>query len=309
VTSAFALDDSAVFSTTPHALLEGIRQIATGDDCDATVEYLLRRCGLSSTDGPTEAGLALFKTAWVLRRMDDGLRSLGLALRALVPMQVLEQELLQFGAVPEEGALDLLRLHRCVPEDLDLGMLRKFFRSFPPTGLLVYSSKYKTVRALEPPADEARAGEERRLAAMVSPKTPFLNVARLRRIIRTLSGVVWWADRHFGARALEELAEELNVERLVEVRILSGTASNVVTPRSMKDFERFRQEMANKGILAEWRVDQTGSDWHDRWLGDDSSAWNMPPVNSLFKNDYSEMLPTDARPPFEEWWARAAPRT
>jgi hypothetical protein len=95
---------------------------------------------------------------------------------------------------------------------------------------------------------------------MVSPKTPFLNIARLRRIIRTLTGVVWWADRHFGARALEELAEELDAERVAEVRIISGTALNVVTTRSMKDFERFREEMANKGIRSEWRADQDASD-------------------------------------------------
>lgn len=296
-----ALDDTAVFSTTPDEILEGIRRVATGADVEATVAYLLGRCGLSAPTGLTDAGLALFKTAWVLRHRDEARRSLGLALRALLPMQVLEQELLQFGAVPEDGALELLRLHRCMPPGLQVESLRRFFRGFAPTGLLVYSSKFKTVRAVEPPPDEARAGEARRLAAMVSPKTPFLNIARLRRIIRTLTGVVWWADRHFGARALEELAEELEVEHVSEMRILSGTATNVLTARSMKDFERFREEMAIKGVRAEWRADDDASDWHDRWLGDDVGAWNMPPVNNLFKNDYSEMLPTEGRPPFEEW--------
>ncbi|MDQ6945978.1 MAG: hypothetical protein M3256_06820 [Actinomycetota bacterium] len=194
---------------------------------------------MATTFGPTDAGVALFKTAWVLRHEEEARRCLGLAIRSLIPIQVLEQELLQFGAVPEEGALELLRLHRCLPPGFEVDSLRRFFRNFSSTGLLVYSSRFKTVRALEPPPDEARAGEERRLTAMVSPKTPFLNIARLRRIIRTLTGVVWWADRHFGARALEELAEELDSERVHEVRILSGTATSVLTDRSTKDFARF----------------------------------------------------------------------
>lgn len=280
-----ALEDSAIFSATPDDLLEAVRLLAAGAEASPDIAHLLRRSGLSTAAGLTDAGVALFKTAWVLRHHDEARRSLGLALRTLLPIQVLEQELLQFGAVPEAGALELLRLHRCLPPEFDVETLRRFFRNYAATGLLVYSSKFKTVRALEPPPDEARAGEERRLAAMVSPKTPFLNVARLRRIIRTLCGMVWWADRHFGARVLEELAEELDADRVTEVRILSGVATNVLTPRSMKDFERFQEEMANKGIRAEWRADHDASDWHDRWLGDDTGAWNMPPVQERLLGD------------------------
>jgi len=306
---ASPLGDSAVFLSTPAEILEGLREVANGSEPGAKVAYLLHRIGVVSSAGLTDSGLALFRTAWILRQTEQAQRALGLALRALTPIQVLEQELLQFGSVPADGVLELLKLHRCVTPDTEVEELRRFFRQFSGTELFVYSNKFKTVRALEPPPDELRAGEQRRLAAMVSPKTPYLNVVRLRRIIRTLSGVVWWADRHFGARALEELAEELSGEQVNEVRIISGTADNVLTDRSMRDFVRFRSEMSNKGIQAEWRVDSGASEWHDRWLGDASGAWNMPPVNNLFKNDYSEMLPTDARPPFEEWWDRSKPRT
>jgi hypothetical protein len=256
----------------------------------------------------TDSGTALFKTAWVLKNKEKALAALGLAMRALVPVQVIEQELLHFGALPEDGALDLLKLHRAAPPDLSVEQVRRTFRNLAQVGLVVYSSKFKTVRAIAPPPDEIRAGEEHRLAAMVSPKTPYLNVVRLRRILRTLTGTVWWADRHFGVRGLEELAEELDPTAVAEVRILSGSAENVVTSKSLKDFERFRSEMAIKGVAAEWRVDSAAGDWHDRWLVGDNGAWNVPPVNTLFKNDHSEMLPTEARPPLVEWWARSAAR-
>ncbi len=303
------MSDEALYRTTPEALLDGVRALATGTRPDQDVLHLLSRMGFVTDAGDLSAqGKALFKTAWVRRTADEAFAALGLAMRALNPVQVIEQELLLFGSVSEEGALDLLRLHRAAPLDLTVEAARKTFRNLAKVGLVVYSSKFKTVRALAPPPEELRAGEERRLAAMVSPKTPFMNVARLRRILRSLSGIVWWADRHFGVRALEEIAEEVQPDRVSEIRILSGAAQNVVTSRSLKDFERFRDEMGHKGVVAEWRVDSAPADWHDRWLVANEGAWNMPPVNTLFKNDHSEMLPTHARPPLEDWWKRSAPR-
>ena len=133
---------------------------------------------------------------------------------------------------------------------------------------------------------------------MVSPRTPYLNLVRLRRVLRPLKGIVWWADPHFGARALEELAEELDVNAVSEVRILSGDAENVVSAKSLKDFKRFSAEMVNKCIIAEWRVDdKKDRDWHDRWIADDRTVWNVPPINTLLKNDYSEIYPSSERPP------------
>jgi hypothetical protein len=56
--------------------------------------------------------------------------------------------------------------------------------------------------------------------------------------------------------------------------------------------------VAGRGLSADWRVDSRESrDWHDRWIADDKGAWNVPPVNTLFKNDYSEIVPVMERPP------------
>lgn len=55
-------------------------------------------------------------------------------------------------------------------------------------------------------------------------------------------------------------------------------------------------------------VRKPGAGLHDRWLADDRVAWNVPPVNTLFKNDYSEIYPASERPPLEIWWNRSTPR-
>jgi len=309
VTSA-SFDDSEVFAVSAASLLGAVRSAASSGSIDGAATYLLTRCGLFKKGELTEAGRALYKLAWVLRKSDEAEQALGQALRQLTPIQVIEQELRGLGPVPEEGVLDLLRQHKAVAADTVVADIRPTLRWCNSVGVLVYSTKLKAVRSLAPAPDAALAGEVQAIAAMVSPKTPYLNLVRLRRILRPLKGIVWWADPHFGARALEELAEELDTTVVSEVRILSGDAENVLSAKSMKDYERFRAEMATKGVAVEWRVDdKTARDWHDRWVADDKTAWNVPPINTLLKNDYSEISPASERPPLDEWWARSAPRS
>lgn len=302
------IDDRVILSVDSAALLSGVHAASTGASIEPAVEYLLSRCGLTAGGELTEAGRALFKLAWVLRKQDEAAIALGQTLRQLTPLQVIEQELRGLGQVPEEGVLDLLTQHRAISAETTVTDLRPLLRWLNKVGVIAYSTRLKTVRSLLPAPDAALAGEIQAIASMVSPKTPYLNVVRLRRVLRPLRGVVWWADPHFGARALEELAEELDPQIVTEVRILSGNAPNVLSERSGKDFIRFAAEMAVKGIAAEWRVDGL-RDWHDRWLADDRVAWNVPPVNTLFKNDYSEIYPASERPPLDDWWTRATPRT
>jgi hypothetical protein len=68
--------------------------------------------------------------------------------------------------------------------------------------------------------------------------------------------------------------------------------------------------MNNLGIAAEWRVVPAGVlDLHDRYIISRSRTWNVPPVNSLHKGDYSEILATPTRPPFDKWWHQGASLT
>ena len=40
----------------------------------------------------------------------------------------------------------------------------------------------------------------------------------------------------------------------------------------------------------------------DRYIVGRNRTWSVPPVNTLLKGDYSEILATPTRPPFERWW-------
>lgn len=263
--------------------------------------------GLATSNGLSESGSEIFRTRWIRKQSKEALQMLGESLRVLVPVQVFEQELRNYGTIDEEAALDLLKLHRVVDASVEVDQLRRELIWLNEVGLIAYSKKNKTVRSLAPPSDAAAVGEDARLPVMISPRTRYGNLARLRKILRTRVGTVWWVDPHFGRRALEDLADELVPLQVDELRILSGASSDVVSSKSLRDFEYFRDEMSTRGLRAEWRVDAL-RDWHDRWLLDDGAVYNMPPINTLYKGDYSEILPSSVRPPVEEWWNRSTAR-
>ena len=69
------------------------------------------------------------------------------------------------------------------------------------------------------------------------PDEPFSNVVRLREILRSCEEYVWWADPHFGTRALEDLATVVDPSRVRELRILSRQEQ--FNDKARKDFRRF----------------------------------------------------------------------
>lgn len=110
---------------------------------------------------------------------------------------------------------------------------------------------------------------------------------------------------HLDLKAMEPLSYEADGARITEIRLLSGPAN--ATEDAKKDLKRFAAEMKHLGITVEWRiVPKKDLDWHDRWILGRNQAWNVPPVNTLHKGDYSELNRT-RRPPFETWWAKGVP--
>jgi superfamily II DNA or RNA helicase len=153
-------------------------------------------------------------------------------------------------------------------------------------------------------AEWSREAHVLNAATVVSARTPYSNVAAIRRILRNARGTVWWFDPNFSRRALEELDDELDRQHVRAVRIMSRTLS----PKDLRDFSRFRQEMQGQGIAAEWRISPEKL-FHDRFLADDARCMNVPPVNLIYQAEapYSEISPSTQRPPFEQWWALGKP--
>jgi hypothetical protein len=67
------------------------------------------------------------------------------------------------------------------------------------------------------------------------------------------------------------------------------------------DFKRFQKEMAALGIAVEWRViERSDQEFHDRFMVTKGKAWNVPPVNTLYKGDESPANRVHRKSPVSE---------
>lgn len=250
----------------------------------------------------TDEGEA-FDTAWTIHRQaQPAVEAMTRGYGALPETSALIQGLHGRKPVPVDGALHLLARHGLASPD-DVTGFRQFLGVLNDLGIVAYSQKMQTVRVTAPVLDEA-SEEPPPTLRIVERDRPYSNVRHLRETLRRCRDHIYWVDAHFSRKGLEPLVDEADATLINVINILSGPAQ--VGEDALKDFKRFKTEMANLGVTAEWRVVQReDQEFHDRFIVTKGAAWNVPPINTLYKGDYSEITET-VRPPFERWWAKGA---
>ena len=137
------------------------------------------------------------------------------------------------------------------------------------------------------------------------PAAPYSNVLALKKIVRNLTGDVLWYEQHMPEKVLELLTEELSVESIDAVRLMSGPAN--ITAKAKKSFGRFRDEFEAQGLYVEWRVLASGDArvLHARVIADDDHTYELPPLNSILAGTVDSIraseIPLDA---FTDAWER-----
>jgi len=141
------------------------------------------------------------------------------------------------------------------------------------------------------------------LDTYLHPDRPFSNEQAFRNVLRALRGNVLWYEQHMSRKALELLREELAVDQVERVRLLSGPAN--LTTKVKAAFERFEEELDKQGTRAEWRVlpSDRGRGLHARVISDDYHTYEVPPLNSVLAGTVDSIrasdMPIDA---FEDAW-------
>jgi hypothetical protein len=282
-----------------------VRDVSLGRDVTPERRDLLISLGLGEVHNDslrlTTKGGAI-DDEWTVYRNEDATRDiLRSSLLQLPATQALVQGLHGRPSVSVAGALHLLaRLRHADPDDVT--RFRKFLSSLNDFGIVAYSPKLQTVRVMAAmPNVEDEPDVPIRI---VQPERPYSNVRNLREVLRACRTYIWWTDPHFAKKGFESLTDEADATKIREIRILSGPQH---ASQAIKDYERFRTEMNSLGIAVEWRIVQTADrDWHDRFIVTPGKAWNVPPLNTIYKGDYSEFARTQP-PPFANWWAKGTP--
>jgi hypothetical protein len=276
-----------------------VRVAAFGDELDGSATEVLDALGFTEDGKLTAACTAFEEAAWVYDDQATAARLFRDALLGLPATQALLQGLHGRGPVSFAGAHHFMARHD-LAERGDQSKLRAFLVVLNVAGIVAYSNKLQTVRALAPVPEELAA-----TLRVVEPERPYSNVLALRETLRACDDYIWWAEVHLDRKALESLSYEADGARIAEIRLLSGSAN--ANEDTKKDLKRFTTEMKHLGITVEWRiVPKKDLDWHDRFILGRNQAWNVPPVNTLHKGDYSELSRT-RRPPFEAWWKKGVP--
>ncbi|WP_339103971.1 hypothetical protein [Haloterrigena salinisoli] len=168
--------------------------------------------------------------------------------------------------------------------------------------IVSYSKKTGSVQFSE--ADQVE--EQEQDSYRVTHRTPYSNIKRLRRAIRACEGDLLWVAKHFPKKGFEPLSDEVTGDRFSSVQILCGPDN--VTHKMRSDFERFQDEMGRRDIDSELRVMTNGDHLgklHDRWILSDGASWNVPPVNSIYRNQEAEFHRVTEDHSFDDWWSDA----
>jgi hypothetical protein len=187
-----------------------------------------------------------------------------------------------------------------VSDEAEVGRILGLLNS---VDIVSYSKRHGTVQFKETEKVEERDRESYR----ITHRTPYSNLVRFRKALRSCKGDLFWIDPHFTKKGLEPLAEEVTGDDFDSLRILCGPAH--VATHMRDDFKRFQEEMENRDIEADLRVitsEEKLRNLHDRWiLSSEGASWNVPPINSLYGNQEAEIHKTEDDIDFDDWWDSA----
>jgi len=266
---------------------------------NTTAEHngLLTELGLLAGARFTDEARAIEDAFWVRRKPEMATETLRAVYMRQPTIQILMQGLQGAGSIPVEGAMHLLQRHHAASAD-NLTEFRALLDMLNPFELLAYSRKLQTVRAVTGREDQPESPEVR----IVQPDRPYTNERQLRETLRECREYIWWVERSFPRRGLDLIQDVVERGRIQDIRVLSGQLD--APDKTARAFDRFRTEMATLGISAGWRIHDQPP-FHDRFVITKGRIWNVPPVNTLLKGDYSEISHTKVEPPFATWWSEA----
>ncbi len=254
----------------------------------------------------TEKGREYYKLKYIQEEPDKALEILTEQVKQHPATQAICQLLWGKKNIKRSNVYRLLVFQALVdPKNFQEKDLGGFLMSLNQCNIIKYSKQTQAITILYNPKGEAISPPKE---IFISPETAYSNVKNLREILRIFTDGIYWIDKHFSAKGLEPLADEADGNKISEIKILTGPSN--VNERMKKDFERFKQEIENRGISVEMKVicdKDVLNSIHGRWIMSEDLCYNLPPVNSIFQGQYDEMKRTENRPPFEQWWKGALP--
>lgn len=194
-------------------------------------------------------------------------------------------------------------LNHALPDGWDQMPYQEFLEERRRLMAQVIRKGFETIGAV-PTVEEPALVPDTIADSYLHPDRPFSNDLAIRRVIRQLRGDVLWYEQHMDRKALEILTDDLPVEQIDELRLLSGPAN--VSSKVKKAFKRFSTELEKHGTVAQWRVlpVERAREIHARVISDDDQTFEVPPLNSVLAGTVDSIRPSEMPLEiFEHAWA------
>ena len=254
----------------------------------------------------TPKGQEYYHKKYIENNEDEATSILSDSLKASEPVVLITSVLWGCQGVSKHNIWRLLHLRGMIPTDTKPEDLRSYLMLLNRCNILDYSKKTNQITLKYNPRTETPRKTETRI---IAPTTPYSNIRNLWECIRRCKEFLYWVDKHFSAKGLEPLAEELDGNAVKNVRMLLGNRANIDYERLRRDFKKFSAEMQGRGVKAECRVicdNKLLGDIHGRWIMGKDVCFNVPPINSIYKGQFDEIkLGENIQPLFIKWWAQA----
>jgi hypothetical protein len=152
-----------------------------------------------------------------------------------------------------------------------------------------------------------KADSDEPQAHYLHPDRPYSNEAAIRKVIGQLRGRIFWYEQHMDRKVLDLLHDSLQFDEIDDVRLLSGPAN--LSSKAKRAFARFAEELANRGVAAEWRVlsAEDARRIHARVIADEQQTFEIPPLNSVLAGTVDSIHPSEIpMDSFELAWSTQA---
>ena len=253
-----------------------------------------------------ENGKEFYKQKFILKDEEGSCKVLSESLKAYLPTQAICQLLWGRPNINKESVYRLLLLEEYIDNTFKEQDLGAYLMLLNQCDIIRYDKRNNLIAIIYNPKtleDFSRASTK-----FLSPDTPFTNVRHFKEVLRNSSGFIHWFDKYFSSKGLEPLIDEADGTKINEIKVLGGLFSGRINERLRDDCIRLTAELKSRQIKFELRVlcDRGIFDKiHDRWILSKDLVYNIPPIDAIFRGQFSEVKETTNRPPFEEWWSQS----
>jgi len=129
----------------------------------------------------------------------------------------------------------------------------------------------------------------------VSPDTPFTNICKLRQVLRSCKGDIFWIDKHFRKEGLEIIIDSINFKEIKSLTIISGPSN--ITATFIQDYFLLKQELSKYAVIIQLLIiDEISFKWHDRWIVSDNLNYNVPPILAIIQGQRADIIRVNSKP-------------